>query len=44
MWQVEDGWVPRMPIGKASLCPGANDGGPDQAGVGDAEGGGGSEH
>lgn len=29
---------------EASLCPGANDGGPDQAGVGDAEGGGGSEH
>lgn len=37
VWQVEDGWVSRMSIGKASLRPGADDHGPEEEGVGDAE-------
>lgn len=37
VWQVEDGWMSRMSIGKASLRPGAGDRGPEQEGVADAE-------
>lgn len=29
--------MPRMPIEKALLCPGPDDGGPDQGEVGDAK-------